>query len=96
MRQDAKTPQIAAEDGVGPGPVGEDLGGGSPDFKLQEPLNQEVDEKRYPEPLYACLTRRPRLGGGLKPPWGEYRRSSFWSKEVCDKERSLKELSFEI
>ena len=28
-RQDAKTPQIAAEDGVGPGPVGEDLGGGN-------------------------------------------------------------------
>ena len=69
-RQDAKTPQIAAEDGVGPGPVGEDLGGGSPDFKLQEPLNQEVDEKRYPEPWYAYLTRRPRLGGGLKPPQG--------------------------
>ena len=36
--QDAKTPQIAAEDGVGPGPVGEDLGGGSPGVRRQEPL----------------------------------------------------------
>ena len=41
-RQDAKTPQIAAEDGVGPGPVGKDLGGGSPDLRRQEPLSQEL------------------------------------------------------
>ena len=32
-RQDAPAPQIAAEDGVGPGLLGEDLGGGR-----QEPL----------------------------------------------------------
>ena len=40
-RQDAKTPNFAEEDGVGPGPVGEDLGGGGPDLKRQEPLLQQ-------------------------------------------------------
>ena len=30
-RQDAPAPQIAAEAGVGPGQVGEDLGGGKPE-----------------------------------------------------------------
>ena len=40
MRQDAKTPQIAAEDGVGPGLVGEDLGGGKPD--VQAPRRVDV------------------------------------------------------
>ena len=37
-RQDAKTPQIAAEDGVGPGLLGEDLGGGKTDVQTPRPL----------------------------------------------------------
>ena len=34
-RQDVPAPQIAAEDGVGRGPVGEDLGGGKPETDSQ-------------------------------------------------------------
>ena len=37
-RQDALAPQIAAEDGVGPSLLGEDLGGGRQTFKLQDEL----------------------------------------------------------
>ena len=36
-RQEAQAPQIAAEDGVGPGLLGEDLGGGRQTFRLREP-----------------------------------------------------------
>ena len=32
----------------------------------------------------------------LKPPRGRTAAQRFWSKEVCDKERSLEERSFEI
>ena len=42
-RQDAPAPQIAAEDGVGPGLLGEDLGGGR-----QEPLRTRI-RKEDPE-----------------------------------------------
>ena len=35
MRHKWKKPQIAAEDGVGRGPVGEDLGGGKPETDSQ-------------------------------------------------------------
>ena len=63
-RQDAPAPQIAAEDGVGPGLLGEDLGGGKPDFKLQEHSRQELGQRRYPEVRRrtggSYLTRRPR------------------------------------
>ena len=37
-RQEAPAPQIAAEDGVGPRLLGEDLGGGRQTFKLQDGL----------------------------------------------------------
>ena len=43
-RQDAKTPQIAAEDGVGPGLLGEDLGGGR-----QEPLRRRIRKEDLEE-----------------------------------------------
>ena len=45
-RQEAPAPQIAAEDEVGPGPVGEDLGGGT---KNSEKKNPEGDKKKNPE-----------------------------------------------
>ena len=44
-RQEAPAPQIAAEDEVGPGLLGEDLGGGSPEFRRQEPSSQEPVQK---------------------------------------------------
>ena len=45
-RQDAKTPQIAAEDGVGPGPVGEDLGGGKPDVQTPRTFESRIGSKK--------------------------------------------------
>ena len=88
-RQDAKTPQIAAEDGVGPGPVGEDLGGGSPDLRRQEPLSQELGRKkgsgdRGPETCkYLSHTptpvgRRIEEGCALVPPRQLIRTSGGW------------------
>ena len=54
------------------------------------------DEGKLEEDLVLPSHTPTPKGGGLKPPWGEYRRPSFWSKEVCDKIRSLEEQSFEI
>ena len=73
-RQEAPAPQIAAEDEVGRGPVGEDLGGGT---RTSEKKNPERDEKKNPETWHPRSTRRPRLGGGLlkAAPW--YRRASL-------------------
>ena len=63
--------------------MGEDLGGGSPDFKLQEPLSQELGQRRYLETWYPYSTRRPRLGGGLRKaaPW--YRRASLLGPQAA-------------
>ena len=38
--------------------------------RTSEKKNPEGDKKKNPETLCAHLTRRPGLGGGLKPPWG--------------------------
>ena len=46
-RQDAKTLQIAAQDRVGPCPVGQDLGEGRQTFRLPEPLSQELGPRRW-------------------------------------------------
>ena len=74
-RQEPPAPQIAAEDGVGPELLGEDLGGGR-----QGPLRRRIRKeirRRIRGAGVSDSTRRPRLGGGLKPPWGEYRRPTF-------------------
>ena len=74
-RQDAPAPQIAAEDGVGPSLVGEDLGGGK-----QEPLRRrspERDKKKNPETWWPGSARRPELGGGLRRLTPRYRRANL-------------------
>ena len=45
-RQDAPAPQIAAEDGVGPGLLGEDLGGGSPDVQTPRTFESRTWSKK--------------------------------------------------
>ena len=60
-RQEAPAPQIAAEDEVGRDPVGEDLGGGT---RTSEKKNPERDIRKDKKSSSACLTRRPRMGGG--------------------------------
>ena len=81
LRQDAKTPQIAAEDGVGPGPVGEDLGGGNLDVQAPRTFESRTGSKkisgRFEEDLEDSFNTPSRLGGGLRKaaPW--YRRASL-------------------
>ena len=73
-RQEAPAPQIAAEDEVGPGLLGEDLGGGNKN------LWEEESGKRWEEgqeDLEDKFNTPYPVGGGLKPPWGEYRRPTF-------------------
>jgi len=52
-------PQIAAEDGVGPGPVGEDLGGGSPDVQAPTTFESRTGSKkisgRFEEDLHVLV-----------------------------------------
>ena len=70
-RQEAPAPQIAAEDGVGLGLLGEDLGGGR-----QEPLRRRIrkeDPEGEEDLVFPFHTPTPK-GGGLKPPRGEDRR----------------------
>ena len=45
-RQDAPAPQIAAEDGVGPCLLGEDLGGGSPDVQAPRTFESRTGSKK--------------------------------------------------
>ena len=72
-RQDAPAPQIAAEDGVGPGLLGDDLGGGSPDLHAPRTFESRNGSKKISgsskKTWWPRLARRPQLGGGLKPPW---------------------------
>ena len=69
-RQDAPAPQIAAADGVLPGLLGEDLGGGRQETGSQNlcvrNLVQGDGLGRTRRPGECGLTRRPELGGGLK------------------------------
>ena len=74
-RQEAPAPQIAAAAGVGPRLLGEDLGGGDKNLREEEcgrRMGGRIGRTRG-----SGLTRRPEMGGGLKPPWGEYRRPSL-------------------
>ena len=60
-RQDAPAPQIAAEDGVGPRLLGEDLGGGR-----QEPLRRRIQKEDLEgfEDLVDVFSTPSPLGGG--------------------------------
>ena len=62
-------PQIAAEDGVGPGPVGEDLGGGSPDVLAPRTFEARTGSKKisgkFEEDLVDSSNTPSPLGGGL-------------------------------
>ena len=63
-RQDAPAPQIAAADGVGPGLLGEDLGGGR-----QEPLRRRIRKEDLEEEsgdLVPPFHTPTPLGGGLR------------------------------
>ena len=73
-RQEAPAPQIAAEDGVGPRLLGEDLGGGRQETGSQNlcvrNLVQGDGLGRTRRPGDCDPTLRPELGGGLKTPLG--------------------------
>ena len=68
-RQDAPAPQIAAEDGVGPGLLEEDLGGGKPDVQALRTFESRTGPKKicgssisHALPRWAADSRRLRLG----------------------------------
>ena len=73
-RQDAKMPQIAAEDGVGPGPVGEDLGGGKPDVQAPRTFESRTGSKkisgRFEEDLVASSSTPFPVGRRIEAPLG--------------------------
>ena len=57
----------------------EATGGGFRRGKQEPPRRriQKEDGRKDSETSCAYSTRRPEMGGGLKPPWGEYRRPMF-------------------
>ena len=80
-RQEAPAPQIAVEDsppGAQWGRIkeGEDRRSDSQNLSVKN-LVKEDELEGQEERWCPRLARRPRLGGGLKPPWGEYRRPTF-------------------
>ena len=80
-RQDAPAPQIAAEDGVGPGLLGKDLGWGNKNLSSRTGRYQELGFGRTwksEEDLVFPVRHAVPVGRRIEaPPGGEYRRPKF-------------------
>ncbi len=101
---DQETPGVpsgggfAAEDGVGPELLEEDLGGGKPDFRSPEPLSHQFSQRIYPEgwkKTWSAAFHTPSLVGrrieaplgGVPPPnvfgvWSVAVRKGVWKNKA--------------
>ena len=92
-RQEAPAPQIAAEDEVGPGLLGEDLGGGNKNLWEEESGKRWEEGQRDLE----CASNTPAgWAADWSPPGGSTAAQCFRSLERCDKGSSQEEQGFEI